>query len=171
MHKVDFEAAAASDTPFKVGQHLQLTRQHDGSWTCSLPDDSRVLCTVPSAAAAVLAQQQQQEAAPAAVVRTIKRSPDNPDAAVSIQVRISFNTQGTASSTALATEFSWSRHLLVDTAGLLSAAAADIKPVCLANLCTVAPAGTAPALQQAPAPQDDPTGFCLTTNELQQLGG
>jgi len=31
-------------------------------------------------------------------------------------------------------------------------------------------AGPAPRLQQAPAPADDPTGFSLTTTELEQLG-
>jgi hypothetical protein len=31
-------------------------------------------------------------------------------------------------------------------------------------------AGAAPRLQQAPAPADDPTGFSLTTSELEQLG-
>lgn len=32
-------------------------------------------------------------------------------------------------------------------------------------------AGAGPSLQQAPAPADDPTGFSLTTTELEQLGG
>jgi hypothetical protein len=94
MHKIDFTAEAEPDSPFigvKVGQQLQLAQQEDGSWLCVREDGSTV-CPVPAAAAAAAIAGQPGVAT--AVVRTVKRCQDNPEAAVSIQVRISFATPG-----------------------------------------------------------------------------
>lgn len=95
MQKADFTAEAEPDSPFtdvKAGQKLQLVQQEeDGSWHCAREDGSR-LCAVPAAAAAAIAQH--HGSAATAVVRTVKRCPDNTDVAVSIQVRISFSMPG-----------------------------------------------------------------------------
>jgi hypothetical protein len=96
MDKVNFTAEAEPEQPFtnvKVGQNLQLTQQEDGTWCCTREDGS-TLCPVPAAAAASLSQH--HGATAAAVVRTVKRCPQNVDAAVSIQIRISFSMPGTA---------------------------------------------------------------------------
>jgi hypothetical protein len=136
MRKVDFTAQPEQEggvfTDVAVGQALQLAQQEDGSWACTRADGSS-LCSVPPDAVASLraAQQQQQQqqhggsssSTPSAVIRSVKRSAEDPSAAVSIQVRISF-----------------------------------------------APPGQPPPLTQAPAPVDDPAGFSLTTQELEQLG-
>lgn len=97
MQKIDFTAEADADKPFenvKVGQKLDLVQQEDGSWACTRQEDSNdILCAVPAAAADSI-RQQPRDATPSAVVRSVKRCPDNPDAVVSMQIRISFSTQG-----------------------------------------------------------------------------
>lgn len=94
MQKIDFTVDAEEGQPFsnvKVGQELYLNRQEDGSWCCSQADGAQV-CRVPPAAAASLAQH--HDTAAAAVIRSVKRCHDNPDTAVSLQVRVSFPSQG-----------------------------------------------------------------------------
>jgi hypothetical protein len=94
MEKVDFTAEAEPEQPFpnvKTGEKLQLCQQEDGSWCCNRGDGS-TLCPVPAAAAASLSQR--HSTAATAVVRTVKRCQQNADAAVSIQVRISFGMPG-----------------------------------------------------------------------------
>lgn len=96
MHKVDFSVEAETDKPFigvKVGQNLDLCQQEDGSWSCSR-EDGRVVCPVPAAAAGSIAHSQRDGAAATAVIRSVKRCQDNPEAAASIQIRINFATQG-----------------------------------------------------------------------------
>lgn len=102
MHtKVDFVAEAEAQQPFrdvKVGQELHLSRQEDGSWSCNRLDGS-CICQVPTAAAASLSAAAQHHhhhqggtsTTATAVIRSVKRCPDNPEAAVSLQVRISFS--------------------------------------------------------------------------------
>lgn len=94
MQKIDFTIDAEEGQPFsnvKVGQELHLNRQEDGSWCCSQADGAQV-CRVPPAAAANLAQH--HDAPATASIRSVKRCNDNPDTAVSLQVRISFPSQG-----------------------------------------------------------------------------
>jgi hypothetical protein len=102
MHKVDFTVEAEIDKPFtdvKVGQRLDLTQQEDGSWSCNREDGS-VVCPVPAAAAGSIAHSQQDGAVATAVIRSVKRCQDNPEAAGSIQIRINFATQGVQAATA-----------------------------------------------------------------------
>lgn len=105
MQKIDFTAEAEAGNPFtdvKVGQKLALVQQTDGSWACSREakpgggssDDTGVLCPVPPAAAASIAQHHGTAAA-TAVVRSVKRCQDDPGAATSMQIRITFSTPGT----------------------------------------------------------------------------
>lgn len=103
MQKVDFTAEAEDGKPFKdvkVGQKLGLVQQTDGSWACSRvakpggsSDDTGVLCPVPPAAAASIAQH--HGTAAAAAIRSVKRCQDDPGAATSMQIRITFSTPGT----------------------------------------------------------------------------
>jgi hypothetical protein len=94
MRKVDFLVQAPEGEVFTdvaVGQKLQLVHQEDHSWACARQDGS-IVCPVPPDGAAAL--RGNAAATAAAAVRSVKRAPDQPTAAVSLQVRITFPPPG-----------------------------------------------------------------------------
>lgn len=96
QRKVDFNfelQKKPSIALVKVGQPVQIQQQQQdgGTWTCSL-DDNILLGELPADVSASICS----HAAFTAVVRSVKRCPDNAEAVSSIQVRVSFPPAGKA---------------------------------------------------------------------------
>lgn len=97
QRKVDFDIQLKDKLPaasVKVGLAVQIGQDQDsGTWSCTAADN--VLGELPANVIASLRPQTPFTA----VVRSVKRAADDPEAVSSVQIRLSYQTAGEASST------------------------------------------------------------------------